>query len=341
MSEENSLLNIFETHKGKCSDKWSSYLEIYWQLFSPIRDSDSDILEIGIQNGGSLEIWAEFFPNAKNILGLDVHPKCKDLKFSDSRIKVRVGDATEKIVGTLLSETSPILGVVIDDGSHISRDIIRSFLIFFSQLKPGGIYVIEDLHSSYWSGWQGGISHPESSMQFLKLLADVINFDHWGIRSCRTDLFDLLPATSGLLEESILSEVESVSFFDSVCVVRKKTPLHQGLGLRLISGSEASVSEIPNDKKGIEYIRPDQGSNPFSIAREISPIQTQSYKTQNQELQTQNQELQTQNQELQTQKSHLEDSINTIRATFSWRITKPLRDIKAKLSRKQKQTHIL
>ena len=174
----------------------------------------------------------------------------------DSRIKVHVEDAAEKSALTLLRKTSDNLGVVIDDGSHVSRDIIRSFLIFFPQLKAGGIYVIEDLHASYWSDWQGGISHPESSMQFLKLLGDIVNFDHWGISSNRTDLFDMIPATSGLLEESTLSEVESVTFLDSVCIVRKKTPLNQGLGLRVGSGSEALVYEVVKDLAGSKSITP-------------------------------------------------------------------------------------
>ena len=328
MTEDNILIKTFEAHKGKYSDKWSSYLEIYWDLFSSIRERDSDILEIGVQNGGSLEIWAEFFPNAKNILGFDVHPKCIDLEFLDSRIKVYVADAAQQGALSLLREKSYSLGVVIDDGSHVSRDIIRSFLIFFPQLRPGGIYVIEDLHASYWSDWQGGISHPESSIQFLKLLADVINFDHWGIRSSRTELFDLLPAAAGLLQESILSEVESVSFFDSLCVVRKKTTTHQGLGLRIGSGSEALVSESVKDLAGEKCKTYDQGSNPFSIARDISPVQNQSYKTQNNDLQTQNNDLQTHN-------AHLEVTLQEIKESLSWRITKPLRYIRTTWNRRQ------
>jgi hypothetical protein len=326
LSQENLLTKLFETHTGKYSDKWSSYLEIYWQLFAPIRENDFDLLEIGIQNGGSLEIWAKLFPNAKNLIGFDVHPKCKDLTFTDPRIKVYVEDAAETKAGNLVREMSSNLGVVIDDGSHVSKDIIRSFLIFFPQLKPGGIYVIEDLHASYWSDWQGGISHPESSMQFLKLLADVVNFNHWGINAKRTEVFDMIPATSGLLDERILSEIESVTFLDSVCVIRKRKTNHPGLGLRIGSGTEALVFDGVKTSVGVNSITPDQNSNPFAVARELSPMQHQMYKNQNQELQNQNQEL-------QNQISHLENSINEIQGTVSWRITKPLRDIKSKLRR--------
>ena len=327
LTQENLLTKLFETHNGKYSDKWSSYLDIYWQLFAPIRENEFDLLEIGIQNGGSLEIWANFFPNSKNLIGCDIHPKCKDLTFADPRIKVFVEDASEVKAGNFVSDTTSNLGLVIDDGSHVSKDIIRSFLIFFPQLNPGGIYVIEDLHASYWSDWQGGISHPESSMQFLKLLADVINFDHWGIHAKRTEVFDMIPATSGLLDERILSEIESVTFLDSVCIIRKSKPKHQGLGVRIGSGTEAIVFDGVKDSVGVNSITPDQSSNPFAIARELSPMQHQKNRTQNQELQTQNHEL-------QDQVTYLENSINEIQATLSWRITKPLRDIRAKWGRR-------
>jgi hypothetical protein len=326
LTTENLLSKIFESHTGKYSDKWNSYLDIYWDLFSPICHNDSDILEIGIQNGGSLEIWAKLFPNAKNLIGFDVHTKCTELKFSDPRIKVFVEDAADEKSGSLVQKTTSNLGVVIDDGSHVSQDIIRSFLIFFPQLKPGGIFVIEDLHASYWSDWQGGISHPESSMQFLKLLADIVNFDHWGIKDKRTDIFELIPATYGQLEESTLASIESITFFDSVCVVRKKSHTNQGLGLRIGSGSEAIVYPEAKDSVGAASLAPNQELNPFGISKDLSLGQLQIYKTQHQELQTQHQELQTQN-------SQLSESIRAIQATLSWKVTKPLRYIKSKLSR--------
>ena len=333
MSQDNLLKQISESHTGKYSDKWSSYLEIYWELFAPIRQNQSDLLEIGIQNGGSLEIWAKLFPKAKNLIGFDVHPKCNDLQFSDPRIKVFVEDAADPKAGTQVRQTTSNLGVVIDDGSHISRDIIRSFLIFFPQLQPGGVYVIEDLHASYWSDWQGGISHPESSIQFLKSLADVVNFDHWGIDAKRTDPFELLPASVGLLEESTLSEIESVTFMDSVCVIKKKTDSHQGLGLRVGSGSEATVfSEIREAAGGISPT-PSQGANQFASVKESTLVQSQMFKVENQELIKKNQELNTHIQQLNSEIRLQRDSINAIYATLSWRVTRPLRYLRNLWSR--------
>lgn len=325
MNRINRLAEISNEHTGKYSDRWSSYLEIYWNLFEPICDGEFDFLEIGVENGGSLEIWAKLFPNARNIIGVDNNPKCSDLQFNDSRIKVFVEDASDMRAGKLVKETTSNLGVVIDDGSHVSSDMIRAFLLFFPKLKPGGIYVIEDLHASYWLDWEGGLSHPESSMQFLKLLADVVNFDHWGIAAQRTELFSLIDATKEFIEEQTLSEIESVLFMDSVCVIRKKSASSIGLGPRIGSGTETIVTEATRYDLGQASVPPLQDSNPFSRQSDPSVGWLESVKQQNLDLRAEIVEQRAQIDQLTAQIDAQKSSIEAIQNTLSWKITKPLR----------------
>ena len=61
---------------GKVSDKWDSYLPVYDRLFALRKDDAIDLLEIGVQNGGSLEIMSQFFINAKRLVGCDIDPRC-------------------------------------------------------------------------------------------------------------------------------------------------------------------------------------------------------------------------------------------------------------------------
>jgi hypothetical protein len=340
MIDKNPLTQIFESNAGKYSDKWESYLEIYWELFSSVSLMDSDLLEIGVQNGGSLEIWAKFFPNTKNIIGLDVHPNCEELVFKDPRIKVFVEDASDPKGAKLVQQTSSNLGVVIDDGSHMSSDVISSFLLFFPQLKPGGIYVIEDLHTSYWSDWQGGLSHPQSSMQFLKLLADVLNYDHWGIKARKIDLFKGIPVVRELGTEDTFSSIDSVMFMDSVCVVRKKVSSKKDLGPRIGSGSEAFVHPVVKTLVGQKSQTPVQERNQFAIMDDLNFVNQKKLVSQNQELVSQNQELLSQNQELVSQNQELREridnvvsSIDSMRNTISWRVTTPLRYLRVLLSK--------
>ena len=112
-----SLATIHRQKTGKVSDKWSSYLDFYDDRFFYLQDSQVSILEIGVQNGGSLETWAKYFWNAEKIVGIDVDPKCADLKFEDKRIKVIVGDSKTTHIDSTFD-------IIIDDGSHQSDDII-------------------------------------------------------------------------------------------------------------------------------------------------------------------------------------------------------------------------
>ena len=76
---EKKLKQIFLNHSGKISDKWSLYINEWDNIFSPYRDQEIDLLEIGIQNGGSLEIWSKYFNKAKNLIGCDVDETCRTL----------------------------------------------------------------------------------------------------------------------------------------------------------------------------------------------------------------------------------------------------------------------
>ncbi|MFZ4216033.1 hypothetical protein ACOZB2_32335, partial [Pantoea endophytica] len=55
----NYLKQLYQQHEGKSSDKWDIYLDVYDELFFDRRSNVSSFLEIGVQNGGSLEIWSK------------------------------------------------------------------------------------------------------------------------------------------------------------------------------------------------------------------------------------------------------------------------------------------
>jgi cephalosporin hydroxylase len=145
----NNRLDLAAIHArshGKLSDKWDLYLEVYNQLFSEYRDRPIDLLEIGVQNGGSLETWAEFFSNAGRLIGCDINKECASLTFNDPRIHIIIGDATDSVTVQEIEAITDRVDIVIEDGSHESRDIVRSFVEFFPRIRPGGIYIAEDLH---------------------------------------------------------------------------------------------------------------------------------------------------------------------------------------------------
>jgi GT2 family glycosyltransferase/chemotaxis protein histidine kinase CheA len=263
--QPNTLTQLFAEHSGKVSDKWSIYISEYDRLFQPYRDQPVRLLEIGIQNGGSLEIWGKFFTNGVKFVGCDINPDCAKLQFDDPRITVVVSDANTDDAWRRILHGSPEFDLIIDDGSHQSGDIVRSFANYFTLLSDGGLYIAEDLHCSYWQDFDGGLFQPYSSLAFFKQLADTINHEHWGIDKTRTELLRSFNRQYNIrLDEVALAHIHSIEFINSMCVVCKAIPADNVLGRRLISGTVALVYEALMPLHGSSCSQPDQSINPWA-----------------------------------------------------------------------------
>lgn len=237
-----SIAELYQSREGKVSDKWELYLREYERLLSPYRDLPISLLEIGIQNGGSLERWAQYMPNAKSLIGCDINEACRALRYDDRRISVVVGDANAPEIAAQILDHTPAFDIVIDDGSHRSSDIIKSFAKFFPALKEGGVFIAEDLHCSYWKDYEGGLSYPLSAIAFFKRLADIVSHEHWGVPVPRAAILEPFVAAYGNpLDEDTLATIHSVEFVNSICVVTKRRSDLNTLGRRIVSGQEDIV----------------------------------------------------------------------------------------------------
>ena len=256
------LIDIYNNHEEKVSDKWFSYINKYDELFAPYKDLPINLFEIGIQNGGSLEIYSKYFSKAQNIIGNDINIKCRELKFNDERIKLIVGDANEINTKQKILDLQKF-DIIIDDGSHTSPDIIKSFANYFNHLKNGGLYIIEDLHCSYWKQFKGGLFFPISSISFFKKIIDLINHDHWGIDKDFNFFLKLFIMNYKInIKEIDFKSIKSIEFLNSVCVIKKED---NNLGKRIIKGKYAQVvPNIDEISQRDENISINQNDNPYS-----------------------------------------------------------------------------
>lgn len=328
-----TLHQLYTEHTGKVSDKWSLYLTEYDRLFNDYRDKPVCLLEIGIQNGGSLEIWSKYFSNATALIGCDINPDCSRLSYDDTRINVIVGDANAPEVIDRVHQLAPLFDIIIDDGSHLSSDIVKSFALYFPRVVEGGVFVAEDLHCSYWDEFEGGLFDPYSSISFFKRLADVINHEHWGVPKARADILRGIFSKYGCdIDVETLSQVHSVEFINSMCVVHKEPTPNNGLGHRVIAGSIELVIDDHLKLNGESYqIAPifDQANNPWS-SRTTPPDETIQYL----ELTLTN--LQQTVAERDEQIANLNQVVverDALLSSSSWKITAPLRWSKAQLRR--------
>jgi hypothetical protein len=157
-----------------------NYTPIYQRHFGAHRKSVRSLLEIGVggtssvegyetlAGGQSLHMWSRYFPNA-SILGIDVYDKA----VSGPRIHFERGDATDPLFLRRVIEQYGPFDIVIDDGSHIGREIIASFEVLWDAVRPGGFYVIEDLALAYHHDWEGGPpGTPGTAADLVKRLVD-------------------------------------------------------------------------------------------------------------------------------------------------------------------------
>ena len=239
-----TLKQIANNHTGKLSDKWEAYYDVYGSIFSEYRKEPVSVLEIGIQNGGFLEILSLYFWNAKAIVGCDIDPKCGELKYTDNKIHIVLGDIKDKNNVERILKISDAYDIIIDDGSHTHEDIIKAFINLFPHLKDGGIYIIEDLHASYWKSYEGGVFNPTTAINFFKRLMDILNHEAWGVGIQRKEVLKpLLEYYQVDIDEVDLAHIRSIEVYNSMIVIKKDSPDKVYLKRRLIVGNHESITK--------------------------------------------------------------------------------------------------
>lgn len=216
------LAVLHGTDKSSASHNYTPLYERYL----PHR-SDGSLLELGwgghedpAAGGASARMWRDYLPGW-NIDILDIEEK-NVLEDRNFNIHFWLGDQSDKSFTDLIAATSGPFDVIIDDASHVSSLTIASFKNLWPHLKPGGIYVVEDTHSSYhdfYYGKEEAAANPsrsahgnQTAMHFLKRLADEANFHdtEWE--------WDLFPRQYWLGYE-----VEAVHFHFNIAFVEKRT----------------------------------------------------------------------------------------------------------------------
>lgn len=350
------ICQLYSKHTGKVSDKWSLYLSEYEQIFRDYK-KDIKLLEIGVQNGGSLEIWSQVFPKAKILIGCDINEACKNLEYQDPRVQIIVGDANSDTAYKSITELSETFDIIIDDGSHKSSDIIKSFSKYFKNISYGGIYIIEDLHCSYWQNFEGGLYNPLSSISFFKQLIDILNYEHWGLDKKHSDILADFAQTYNIdLNEVPLTEIHSVEFINSMCVIRKLPASDNLLGKRHIAGETAIVVSNVLKHNATYAQTPNQKNNRWSERTTSENEQLQSQANEIKKLKTKldqikdNAEIIIQNNktilELRSNVLRLENSlsdknqyVDSLKSSTSWKITAPYRFLGNTTIKAQKAIH--
>lgn len=209
MTDDNSLHRYFLNNNGKVVHKWLHYFDIYERHFSRFRDKPIRMLEIGVFKGGSLQMWQNYFHKDSTIVGIDINPECK--AHEGGNVHVRIGSQVDrKFLRKVITEFGPF-DIILDDGSHDNQHVVNTFEMLYTHTSENGVYMVEDMHTSYWPNYGGGLRAKGSMIEYFKKKIDEINAVH---------VKENYPATN------FTRSTDSMTFYDSILVLEKR---RQGL----------------------------------------------------------------------------------------------------------------
>ncbi len=202
----NQLYDYFENNQSNAINKWLHYFDIYDRHFNKYINKEVTILEIGVFQGGSLKMWKEYFGSKVKIYAIDIFEKCK--QFEEENVKVFIGSQSDRDFLRFIKEKIPQVDILIDDGGHFMDQQIITFEELYPHIKPDGVYLCEDLHTSYWQRYGGGYKNKDSFVEYSKKLIDFIHA--WHSEEENFTVSDFTRSTYG------------IHYYDSILVLEKK-----------------------------------------------------------------------------------------------------------------------
>jgi hypothetical protein len=172
----NPLETYFRKNEDRLIHKWLHYFDIYDRHFAPYRKKPITVLEFGVSHGGSLQMWRDYFGRKARIIGVDIEPRCAEL--GGKQIEIVIGDQEDRGFLRSLRERIGPIDIVIEDGGHTMTQQINTFEEIWPGVRDGGLFLIEDLHTSYWESYGGGHKKPGTFIEYAKDLVDQLNAWH-------------------------------------------------------------------------------------------------------------------------------------------------------------------
>jgi hypothetical protein len=203
----NPLAEYFFNNPGRHIHKWHHYFDIYHRHFEPFRGRAPVVLEIGVLGGGSLQMWHHYFGHGTRVVGIDVNPACE--QFADESTTILIGDQGDRRFLAEVRGRVPHVDILIDDGGHTMQQQIATFEELYPHVQPHGIYVCEDVHTSFISAYGGGYRRPGTFLEYSKALIDHL-YGWYTQEPERLGVDTFTVSTLGL------------HFYDSVVVIEKR-----------------------------------------------------------------------------------------------------------------------
>ena len=193
-TDDNPLWKYFLSNRGREIHKWHHYFNIYHHHFRRFRNLPVTVLEIGVAQGGSLQMWKDYFGPKARIFGADIKPRCRECE--EEQIRVFIGDQSNRKFLRDVREKIGKIDILIDDGGHRGPQQVITFEELYPAINANGIYLIEDLQTSYSESHLGKDQGQNSFIEYAKGLIDQLNA--WPSRGAELTPSDFTKSAVGL-----------------------------------------------------------------------------------------------------------------------------------------------
>ncbi len=218
----NPLEDYFANNPGRAIHKWDHYFEVYHRHFAPFCGQSPVIMEIGVQNGGSLQMWRHYFGPGTRVIGIDLNPQCRQFENADTRILI--GDQADRGFLAEVRRQVPHLDILIDDGGHSMTQQINTFEALYPHIQPHGVYVCEDMNTSLIADFGGGERREGTFLEYSKGLIDRLYGWH------AHDMAGLIDELHGkyvkdpaqLPADGMTQTTFALHFYDAMLVIEKR-----------------------------------------------------------------------------------------------------------------------
>ena len=180
-------------------------------------------------------MWKSYFGDKVKIYGIDNNPKCKDLE--ENGIEIFIGSQSDKSFLSKIKRKIPKVDILIDDGGHTMEQQITTFEELFDHIKDNGIYLCEDLHTSYWLKYGGGLKRNGTFIEYSKDWIDFLHAYHSHQKSLQPNEFT--------------RTVNSIHYYDSIVIIEKKLREKP----KLVKSGKISFKNKTIDKKELKSFK--------------------------------------------------------------------------------------
>jgi hypothetical protein len=148
-------------------DTWSPYFEAYNNHFYRYRGKEVVFMEVGVQSGGKIPLLRDYFGTGFTYIGIDINPSV-EMFASESWIHIEIGDSGDRDFWHKITKKYPKVDIFLDDGGHTMQQQRLAMEIMLPHVAQTGVYICEDLATSWAARWEGVPMGESSNEAFRK-----------------------------------------------------------------------------------------------------------------------------------------------------------------------------